>query len=175
MCYEKSSKMKKTGKTFIHSINPWSFEKLWVAVIPDPSLINLPIEWYIQKRRIFYVIQKRLHISALNSRKSLKNVILPLRNLLFWIFLGLRTRPGNQDCLDVAGLSGFENGLMKNCNQSENIFPRKNLKNPWNDKSSRDTLFRHRGFWNCLMESLKIKTKFKYQVDLFCRKVQTNA
>ena len=76
MCYEKSSKMKKTGKTFIHSINPWSFEKLWVAVIPDPSLINLPIEWYIQKRRIFYVIQKRLHISALNSRKSLKNVIL---------------------------------------------------------------------------------------------------
>ena len=46
MCYEKSSKseMKKTVKTFIHSINPWSFEKLWVAVIPDPSLINLPIE-----------------------------------------------------------------------------------------------------------------------------------
>ena len=63
MCYEKSSKMKKTGKIFIRSI-------------PDPSLINLPIEWYIQKRRIFYVIQKRLHISALNSRKSLKNVIL---------------------------------------------------------------------------------------------------
>ena len=83
MCYEKSSKMKKTGKTFIHSIIiPWSFEKLWVAVIPDPSLINLPIASnrmiYSEKTNILhrYVIQKRLHISALNSRKSLKNVIL---------------------------------------------------------------------------------------------------